>query len=360
VFEQLTDADLIRMACDVCSAMHYLGESGFVHRDLAARNVLINKDFVCKVCDFGLSQEIGDDTVNTKDEKIPIRWTAPEAVAHHQFSSSSDVWSFGILLWEMWSYGAMPYKGWTNDVVMTNVNKEYRLPNPKACPSFIHALMLECWNQTASHRPTFYDAFQRLLAAWSICKPITNYAKTDVYGEAATSSSSKPSSSKVYQNPAYAAQPKRTNTVTVVEEDEEGDTYDLGGEGGKIAAPQIEFGELPNRHEVDDDDDTDMYDLGGSGGQIRLGDEDDDPATVTISRLNIGSRYDTGIEAAEASDHVEDTKSARSSSSDADSDGPMGFGDENDEITDANDPELNRSALDEPQLGYLSVDAPSS
>ena len=121
VFEKLSDADLIRMACDVCAGMHYLAESGFVHRDLAARNVLVNKDFVCKVADFGLSQETDEDNSGDKDEKIPIRWTAIEAVLHHKFSPASDVWSFGILLWEMWSYGAMPYKGWTNDVVMSHV-----------------------------------------------------------------------------------------------------------------------------------------------------------------------------------------------------------------------------------------------
>lgn len=125
VTDKLPTHDMVRMACDVCAGMHYLAESGFIHRDLAARNVLINKDFICKVCDFGLSQEAGQ-ALSHGDERIPIRWTAPEAVADGRFSSASDVWSFGILLWEMWSYGAMPYKGWTNDVVMSNVTKGYR------------------------------------------------------------------------------------------------------------------------------------------------------------------------------------------------------------------------------------------
>ena len=357
VFEQLSDADLIRMACDVCSAMHYLGESGFVHRDLAARNVLINKDFVCKVCDFGLSQEVGDVSGNSNEEKIPIRWTAPEAVMNHKFSVSSDVWSFGILLWEMWSYGAMPYKGWTNDVVMANVNKDYRMPCPKACPSFIHALMLECWNQTATHRPTFYDAFQRLLAAWSICKPITHYAKTDAYGEASSSAPSSKSSSntvKIHQNPAYAAQPKRPVLVTAPEEEDEGDTYDLGGEGGKIAAPQIEFNELPDRHEVDDDEDTDMYDLGGTGGQIRA--QDDDIVTINrlldvsalLSRFTIESEHD-------------DNGGVRSRTMLEDEDGVMGFGDENDDavLAPLSDPSVEvpivSHVIDVVDSGYLAI-----
>ena len=127
VENKLANYELVRMACDVCSAMHYLSESGFIHRDLAARNVLINKHFECKVSDFGLSQEAGDQAQDSnKEEKIPIRWTAPEAVMQHRFSSASDVWSFGSLLWEMWAYGATPYKGWTNDVVMSHVNKGYR------------------------------------------------------------------------------------------------------------------------------------------------------------------------------------------------------------------------------------------
>jgi serine/threonine protein kinase len=242
VFEKMSDADLIRMACDVCSAMHYLGESGFVHRDLAARNVLVNKDFICKVCDFGLSQEAGEGAAEAaKDEKIPIRWTAPEAVIHHQFSTASDVWSFGILLWEMWSYGAMPYKGWTNEKVMHEVTSGYRLPNPKNCPSFIHLLMIECWNETYDERPAFYDVFQRLLAAWNIVKPISNYAvkKYDEHGKLI----------------------KKTEVKSQDEIDED-DAYDLGGAGGKIAKPQIVAAS-----ETDEDDDN-MYDMGGVGGKV--------------------------------------------------------------------------------------------
>jgi serine/threonine protein kinase len=275
VFEKLSDADLIRMACDVCAGMHYLAESGFVHRDLAARNVLVNKDFVCKVADFGLSQNAEEDSNNDKEERIPIRWTSPEAVMQHQFSSASDVWSFGILLWEMWSYGAVPYKGWTNDVVMQNVTKGYRMPSPKNCPQFIYGLMLECWNEDSTERPAFYDIFERLLACWNICKPISNYAKNYTYDA---------NGNRVRSEPAYQQQQQsRAEDFEM----EDGDVYDLGGDKdaqivGKrriVLDNNNTAGNAEQAFEVkaptrtaptlasdDDDDDAngDVYDLGGA------------------------------------------------------------------------------------------------
>jgi ephrin-B len=235
VIDQLTDADFLRMACDVCSAMHYLGESGFVHRDLAARNVLINKDFVCKVCDFGLSQETKE--VHTAgNDKIPIRWTAPEAIQHSKFSTSSDVWSYGILLWEMWSYGALPYKGMPNDVVVTQVSQGYRMPNPKGCPSFVHSLMLSCWNDDLRERPTFFDVFERLLAFWVICKPAT-------------------SENKLYSYDANGKQVANKRARSLYAAPKDG-VSDLGSEDSA----------LPNaknmRQATDDDDEDDAYDLG--------------------------------------------------------------------------------------------------
>ena len=271
VFELLSDADLIRMACDVCSAMHYLGESGFVHRDLAARNVLVNKDFVCKVCDFGLSQEAeGSTGGEAKDEKIPIRWTSPEAVMYHKFSTASDVWSFGILLWEMWAYGAMPYKGWTNDNVMSQINKGYRMPAPKNCPSYIHSIMLDCWTDDYLERPAFSDIFQKLLAAWTICKPVETYAKVYVYDE---------QGNKV----AKESKKSRDRSNTMMTAEEEDSMYDLGGAGRRVAAPKsddlfdtnISLGRSGIAL-TDDEAEAAMYDLGGeSGGKFQASTVDD-------------------------------------------------------------------------------------
>ena len=258
VMDQLADYELLRMACDVCSAMHYLGESGFIHRDLAARNVLVNKEFVCKVCDFGLSQEAG--IVSVKDEKIPIRWTAPEAVVNGQFSTASDVWSFGIFMWELWSYGAMPYKGWTNEVVMAQVTKGFRMPAPSNCPAFIHSLMLECWNEDEMERPSFFDIFQRLIAAWNIVKPISSSAKVVTYDE---------SGNKIIKAKASAAME--------FAEDDDAEAYDLGGTGGKFKVAQadadeeLEAAKRAQERNADDEEDENagMYDLGGKGGTIQ-------------------------------------------------------------------------------------------
>ena len=96
---------LVGMMRGIAYGMQYLSEMSYVHRDLAARNVLVNSQLVCKIADFGLSREIGEGNVDgaytTRGGKIPVRWTAPEAIAFRKFTSSSDVWSFGIVMWEV-------------------------------------------------------------------------------------------------------------------------------------------------------------------------------------------------------------------------------------------------------------------
>ena len=101
---------------------------------MAARNILVNEGLVCKVADFGLSREIESDTTDgaytTTGGKIPVRWTAPEAIAFRKFTSASDVWSYGVVMWEIVSYGERPYYNWSNQDVIKAVEKGYRLPPP--------------------------------------------------------------------------------------------------------------------------------------------------------------------------------------------------------------------------------------
>lgn len=151
--------DLINMLRDIASGMKYLSEMNFVHRDLAARNILVNKDLKCKVADFGLSREIEGTTTEgvywTKGGKIPVRWTAPEAISHTKFTCSSDVWSFGVVSWEVMSFGERPYWNWSNTDVIKAVEKGFRLLIPSNCPKIIYNLMLDCWDADRLKRPRF-------------------------------------------------------------------------------------------------------------------------------------------------------------------------------------------------------------
>ncbi|KAI4824504.1 hypothetical protein KUCAC02_013009 [Chaenocephalus aceratus] len=151
---------LVGMLRGIAAGMKYLSDMSYVHRDLAARNILVNNELECKVSDFGLSRVLEDDpegTYTTSGGKIPIRWTAPEAIAYRKFTSASDVWSFGIVMWEVMAFGERPYWDMSNHEVMKAINEAFRLPAPMDCPSAVYQLMLQCWLQDRSKRPRFGD-----------------------------------------------------------------------------------------------------------------------------------------------------------------------------------------------------------
>ncbi|XP_008287255.1 ephrin type-A receptor 2a isoform X2 [Stegastes partitus] len=151
---------LAGMLRGIAAGMKYLSDMNYVHRDLAARNVLVNSNLECKVSDFGLSRILENDaegTYTTRGGKIPIRWTAPEAIEYRKFTSASDVWSFGIVMWEVMAFGERPYWDMSNHEVMKAINEAFRLPAPMDCPSAIYQLMLQCWQHDRSKRPRFTD-----------------------------------------------------------------------------------------------------------------------------------------------------------------------------------------------------------
>uniref|UniRef100_A0A8C3A9C2 receptor protein-tyrosine kinase n=1 Tax=Cyclopterus lumpus TaxID=8103 RepID=A0A8C3A9C2_CYCLU len=155
---QFTVIQLVGMLRGIAAGMRYLSDMGYVHRDLAARNILVNSNLVCKVSDFGLSRVIDDDpeaVYTTTGGKIPVRWTAPEAIQYRKFTSASDVWSYGVVMWEVMSYGERPYWDMSNQDVIKAIEEGYRLPAPMDCPPGLHQLMLDCWQKDRAERPKF-------------------------------------------------------------------------------------------------------------------------------------------------------------------------------------------------------------
>ncbi|KAG8590765.1 hypothetical protein GDO81_006888 [Engystomops pustulosus] len=179
---QFTVIQLVGMLRGIASGMKYLSDMGYVHRDLAARNILINVNLMCKVSDFGLSRVLEDDpeaAYTTRGGKIPIRWTAPEAISYRKFTSASDAWSYGIVVWEVMSYGERPYWEMSNQDVIKAVDEGYRLPPPMECPAALYQLMLDCWQKDRNNRPKFeqiVSILDKLIRNPSSLKVIANTA----------------------------------------------------------------------------------------------------------------------------------------------------------------------------------------
>jgi fyn-related kinase len=151
-------SQLISMAQQVAEGMAYLEELRYIHRDLAARNVLVGDGLICKISDFGLTQSVEEAKSKALDgssTKFAIKWTAPEALLHNNFSVKSDIWSFGILLYEIITYGRFPYAGMTNEEVMRKLEQDYRMPQPKECSYTYYNIMLKCWREEPENRPSF-------------------------------------------------------------------------------------------------------------------------------------------------------------------------------------------------------------
>ncbi|KAM4527620.1 tyrosine-protein kinase Fer [Odontesthes bonariensis] len=163
--DELKTKQLVRFAVDAAAGMAYLESKNCIHRDLAARNCLVGEHSVLKISDFGMSRQEDDGVYSSSGLKqIPIKWTAPEALNYGRYSSESDVWSYGILLWETFSLGVCPYPGMTNQQAREQVEKGYRMACPQRCPDDAYKVMQRCWQYNAEERPKFSE-LQRDLAA---------------------------------------------------------------------------------------------------------------------------------------------------------------------------------------------------
>ncbi|XP_062538057.1 proto-oncogene tyrosine-protein kinase ROS isoform X2 [Armigeres subalbatus] len=153
--------DLITMCVDVATGCRYLEEMHFVHRDLACRNCLVSsmdpKERVVKIGDFGLARDIYKNDYYRKEGEglLPVRWMSPESLVDGVFTSQSDIWAFGVLLWEIMTLGQQPYPARNNVEVLHYVRDGGRLGRPQDCPEELYQLMLKCWSYSPEDRPTF-------------------------------------------------------------------------------------------------------------------------------------------------------------------------------------------------------------
>ncbi|XP_012628043.1 tyrosine-protein kinase ABL2 isoform X6 [Microcebus murinus] len=212
--EEVTAVVLLYMATQISSAMEYLEKKNFIHRDLAARNCLVGENHVVKVADFGLSRLMTGDTYTAHaGAKFPIKWTAPESLAYNTFSIKSDVWAFGVLLWEIATYGMSPYPGIDLSQVYDLLEKGYRMEQPEGCPPKVYELMRACWKWSPADRPSFaetHQAFETMFHDSSISEEVA-----EELGRAASSSSVVP------YLPRLPVLPSKTRTLRKQQENKE-------------------------------------------------------------------------------------------------------------------------------------------
>ncbi|XP_063058806.1 fibroblast growth factor receptor 4 [Engraulis encrasicolus] len=162
--EQLTFKDLLSCAYQVARGMEYLASNRCIHRDLAARNVLVTEDNVMKIADFGLARGVHqiDYYKKTTNGRLPVKWMAPEALFDRVYTHQSDVWSFGVLMWEIFTLGGSPYPGIPVEELFKLLKEGHRMDKPSNCTHELYMKMRECWHAVPTQRPTFKQLVEEL------------------------------------------------------------------------------------------------------------------------------------------------------------------------------------------------------
>ena len=163
LYQQRDLTDFLYIAIQIVSGMIYLAEKNFVHNDLSSKNILISEHLDIKICNVARYRPKYDhDYYKIANRSLPVRWMAIESLLSGIYTEMSDVWSFGVLLWEMFSYGAQPYQGRTNPEVIEMIRDRQLLTCPNHCPKRIYTLMSSCWEELSDQRPTFTELMMNL------------------------------------------------------------------------------------------------------------------------------------------------------------------------------------------------------